>query len=210
MKLKLLLILVLLFATNAVAQIPGKFDVVPPSVAPMPHTFDTVEIDEVFSFTCPHCYEFHKQVGMLKAVFGSKLKINSRPIGWGGHNPGKLYFAGKSLGKGERVKTRIFQFVFDQRFGKNIHSIGLLKNIAMLEGFGNKFDALMNAPKIIQTMQESAKFAESYQIDSTPTIVVEGILITPGNVPNLVGIINALLKDPIQDPLAKMQNAGHQ
>ena len=187
------------------AALPGKYDVIVPNIPPKEHSLERVRVDEVFSFTCSHCYELHKQIPILEEVFGEKLKIVGRPIGWIGQNPGRLYYIGVRNEKGQQIKDRIFSFVFEQgeEIASHISTKEILRNAAILEGLEKEFDALMEDPEIIKKMKDGIDFAKRADINSTPTLVIEGSMKTSRNIENLIKIVNALLQKPVEDPLQK-------
>ncbi len=199
-KLLLLSIIFLLPLSWAFASLPGKYEVIIPNIPPEAKSLDRVNIDEVFSFTCPHCFELSKKIPFLKKVFKDKVKITVRPIGWIGENPGRLYYIGLKKGRGHQVRNRIFSFVFDQNLVKQINQKDILRNIAILEGFSGDFDKLMESPEIVKQMKDSIALAKYAQIESTPTIIIEGSITVSHNIRNLCNVINALLKDPVEKP----------
>lgn len=199
-KFLLLSIIFLLPLSGAFASLPGQYEVIIPNIPPAQKSLDVVHIDEVFSFTCPHCYELSKKTPLLKKVFKDKLKITARPIGWIGENPGRLYYIGLKKGRGPQVKERIFSFIFNQKLAEQINQKEILKNIAILEGFAGDFDQLMESPEIVKQMKDSMALARYAQIESTPTLIIEGAITVSHSIRNLCRIINALLKDPVESP----------
>lgn len=192
---------VVTFATIAVAELPGKYELIIPNIPPSEHSLDKVNITEFFSFTCGHCYNFHKNAKKLKEKFGDKIQITPNPVGWYGDNPGRLYFIGKKFGKGELVIDQIFNFVFEQsleNIGQKIFQREMLKNVALITGLTKEFNTYMDDPEIIKSMNASIETAKNFNIHSTPTIVIEGAIKTSGNIENLERIINALLKNPVK------------
>lgn len=209
---KILLISLIMFsflASNlAYANLPGKYDVIIPNIPPTAKSLDKVHIDEVFSFTCPHCKDLNKQIPLIEKVFDGKVKISARPIGWVGQNPGRLFYIGMEKEKGQQVKDRIFSFVFDQNLGDQINEKTILKNVAILEGLSKDFDTMMEDPRIIKKMKDGMALADYAKIESTPTLIIEGVLTTSGDLKNLFEILNSLLKDPVDNPMQKYRKLG--
>ncbi len=192
---------------EGIAAIPGNYDIIAPLLPPAEHSLDKVHVDEVFSFTCSHCFELNKVLPLIEKTFEGKLEIESRPVGWVGHNPGRLYYIGVKKGKGQQVKDRIFSFVFEQgeEVGNRIDTKEILKNVAILEGLSREFDELMEDPGIVKKMNDSIAFAKQADIDSTPTLVIEGAIKTSRDFGNLFGILNSLLKEPVADPMRRFK-----
>ena len=194
----LALILLLLLPVTAFAAIPGKYDVVVPYSPPPPNSLDQVTIHEVFAFDCGHCFDFHKnEYKALKKHFKNKVKFVLHPIGWRGPDPGRLYFIAEQKGKGEQVLTMTFDFIFNKGLGKEMFNRDKLQFVARLNGLTKEFNTMMDAPEIVKKMNESMDYAKEKKIDSTPTLVIENVMIPNRRYSNLVTIINALLKEPV-------------
>jgi len=208
MKIKFLVLccLSLVFVkTTIFAELPGSYDIIVPNVPPVEHSKDKVRIDEVFSFTCGHCYYLYKDIKLIEAVFGDKIEIHSVPIGWGGLNPGKLLYIAEEVNLGHKVKGRIFEFAFDRNKGADIYKMDVLRSIAIMEGIHKLFDEKMASPEIIKKMKAGIRMTKIAKIDSTPTLVIEGSIKTSRNIKNLFLIINSLLKEPVKEPYAKFK-----
>lgn len=208
MKFKILILCCLIFSfslTPAFADLPGEYDIIVPNIPPAERSLDKIRIDEVFSFTCPHCYEFHKNAVFLEKIFGQKIEIHSIPIGWGGYNPGKLYYIAEQANIGHRVKARIFEFAFDREKGREIYKMDVLRGVAIVEGVQDLFDEKVDSPEITKKMKAGVRFADVAKIDSTPTIVIEKSIKTSGDIKNLVTLLNSLLKEPVEEPYLKFK-----
>ncbi len=182
----------------AAAQIKGRYEVIPPSFPPVPGSLDKVEIVEVFSFGCPHCYHLSQQLPALEKRFGNKIKVIPSPIGWQGHDPGRLYFIAEEKGKGKKVKEMIFSFYHARGVGADMYTRDKLTFVAKLNGLTKEFQTRMDDPKIVAKMNAAVDYAKEKKITGTPTLVIEGVIKASGNVENLAVIINSLLKEPVK------------
>lgn len=192
-----LLLIFLLLPGMAVSGIPGRYELIAPRIPPEEHSLDVVTMHEVFAFSCGHCFDFTRIIApRLKEKFGKKLEIIPQPIGWAGHDPGKLYFIAKEKGIGNKVKLMIFNFHFNS--GVNMYDRDKLRFVAKMNGLSEEFKTRMDSPEIVAKMKESVQFAEINNITSTPTLVIENSIIPVRDYTNLVTIINALLKEPVK------------
>ena len=198
-KIILLIGLIALFLPSTVfSQIPGKYDPIVPQRPPAQHSLDQVRIFEVFAFDCVHCYRFFQNTyPKLKKKFGNKVKFIKRPIGWRGHDPGRLYFIADEKGKGDKVIAMIFDFVHEKGLGNSMYTRDKLQFVARLNGLEDDFKKRMDDPKIVSQMNQSVAYSDKRKIDSTPTIIIEDAIKANRTYGNLVTIINALLKDPV-------------
>jgi thiol:disulfide interchange protein DsbA len=197
-KLSVLLVSFLMLPLVVNAQIKGVFELVPPATPPAAGSLDQVEIVEVFSFGCGHCYNLNRELPALKKRFGNKIKLSSNPIGWQGHDPGRLYYIAEEKGKGEKVKDMIFDFIHVKGIGGRMYSRDKLKFVAKLNNLTKEFETRMDDPKIVSRMNKSVSYAKEKQITGTPTLVIEGVIKASGDVHNLALIINSLLKKPVK------------
>ena len=55
----------------------------------------------------------------------------------------------------------------------------------------------MDDKEIIRKMNESVQWAADRNIDSTPTLVIENAIKVGSDFSNMVTVINALLKEPV-------------
>ncbi len=198
-KFALLTLLSLLFIpVTAFAVIPGKYDVIVPFSPPPANSLDQVTIHEVFAFDCGHCFDFHQnEYKALKKQFKNKVKFVLHPIGWRGPDPGRLYFIAEQKGKGEQVLAMTFDFIFNKGLGTEMFKRDKLQFVARLNGLTKEFNTMMDAPEIVKKMNDSMDYARGKKIDSTPTLVIEDVMIPNRQHSNLVTIINALLKEPV-------------
>jgi len=191
-------IFVVFLPLSVIAEIPGKYEPIVPHRPPKQNSLDQVRIFEVFAFDCLHCYRFFaREHPKLKKKFGNKVKFIMQPIGWRGHDPGRLYFIAQEKGKGDKVIAMIFDFVHEKGLGNSMFTRDKLQFVAKLNGLSKEFKTRMDDPKIVRKMNESAEYSDKRNITSTPTIVIEDVLKADRRFSNLNTIINALLKDPV-------------
>ena len=191
-------LIALFLPPNVFSQIPGDYEPIVPHRPPKQHSLNQVRIFEVFAFDCIHCYRFFQNTyPKLKKKFGDKVKFYKRPIGWRGHDPGRLYFIAAEKGKGDEVIAMIFDFVHEKGLGKSMFTRDKLQFVAKLNGLEDDFKTRMDDPAIVSKMNRSVEYADKRNIDSTPTIVIENGIKANRTYGNLVTIINALLMDPV-------------
>ncbi|MGK0289944.1 MAG: thiol:disulfide interchange protein DsbA [bacterium] len=198
MKKQILMILVtlFLFPILASAGIEGHFDRV--GKLPAEKSLDQVRVVEIFSFTCPHCFNFNSAVKKLKKKFGNKIKLVSYPIGWSGLNPSKLYYIAKATSdkKAEETKDFIFTAVFDSGI-REINNPQVINFIANQVGLKKEYEEKKDSVSILDAIRYGKTYAKDFKVTGTPTLIIEGSIKAGGNVDNLAKIINSLLKKPV-------------
>jgi predicted DsbA family dithiol-disulfide isomerase len=181
------------------AEIPGKYELIPPMQTPAANSLDQVQIDEVFAFSCGYCDKFHKSTyPRLKKRFGDKIKFVFRPVGWLGHDPGRLYYIAEEKGKGEGAMTMIFNLIHEGGLGRQMYDRDKLQFVAKKLGLSNEFKTRMDDEVIVRKMNGSVQWAADRNIDSTPTLVIEKSLKVNRDFNNMVTVINSLLKEPVK------------
>jgi 2-hydroxychromene-2-carboxylate isomerase len=187
-----------LLPTGGMAQIKGEYKLLPGRTLPPAGSLQQVTVHEVFAFDCPYCYFFYRdEVPRLKQKFGDKIRFIPQPIGWRGHDPGRLMFIAQEAGKEKEVILMIFEFIFEKGLGESMFTRDRLQFVAQLNGLSEAFRSLMDAPDIVAKMNASVGFAKERRIQSTPTIVVADTLTVDPFYENLVEIINSLLVEPV-------------
>jgi thiol:disulfide interchange protein DsbA len=175
-------------------NIKGNYRILEGKIPPEAGSLDKVKVVEVFSFTCPHCYSFQKQLDGFQKKYGDKLEISHIPIGYGGVNPSKLYFIALENDKGPAIKKLIFQSFHDSGI-RDINRLETLSVLAKIGGLEKEFKENKDNEAILDRVKFSKIFASSRKIARTPTFVVENsILVEGADVGNLSLILDSLLK----------------
>ena len=145
-----------------------------------PYKFDgkTVEVIEFLSFYCGHCYTFERSIPVIKGNFPKKIKWRIVPIYWGegSSKPGEAYFLAEEAGKGDQMKTALFQANFVEK--KDIGKVEVLDGIAAKLGLGFDFSRRLRAGEKVKDAQKALEMAKAYGINETPTVIIAGNLMT--------------------------------
>jgi len=194
------LIFSLSIPTVLFSAVKGDYEIVFPNIPPKEHSLDVVHIDEIFAFYCGYCNSLNNSLKQIKKDFGSKLKINPVPLGSPTTMPGKLVYVAMDFGKADEVKNILFDFYHYNLLGKEIfYNIDHLQAAANMAGINRDIKPLLDAPKIIKKMNDGLALAKSYEANTTPTLIIEGVIKTVGARPdNLIEIVNSLLKEPVK------------
>jgi predicted DsbA family dithiol-disulfide isomerase len=191
-------IAIFVFPCSVFSEIPGRYELLVPHVPPPAHSLNKVTLVEVFAFDCIHCYNFNKDMlPQLQAKFGKKLEFIAKPIGWRGHDPGRLFFIAQEKGKGHDVMMFIFNLIFEGGLGEQMFTRDKLQFVARRFGLMKEFNTMMDSPPVVAKMNQSVQYATVRNINSTPTLIIEESIIPIREYSNLVLIINSLLKQPV-------------
>jgi thiol:disulfide interchange protein DsbA len=150
----------------------------------------TVEIVEFLSFYCGHCFNFEKEIPVIKGNFPKKIKWKTIPVYWGkgSPKPGEAYLIAKEAGKGEQMKKAIFEAIFIDR--RDIGKIEVLEDIGSKVGLGFEFSKKLRAGDKANDAEEALKLMKKYRIHETPSLIVAGnLMINPGMLNNSVDLM---------------------
>jgi protein dithiol oxidoreductase (disulfide-forming) len=134
-----------------------------------------VEVIEVFSYGCPACGRFQPHIDAWKAQMPAQVQFSYLPSDF---NPGwsllaRAFYAAEALG----LSARSHQAIFDSNFvhGKPLRTEDDV--IALLTQLGAPVDDVRKAMKsfgVDARLAQAHKRIIAYQVDSTPTLIVNG------------------------------------
>lgn len=149
---------------------------------------DKVEVTEVFSYGCPACFSAAPQIKKLKAKLPANAVMTYVPASWNTAEQWPLfqraYFTAEALGVAEKSHEDVFPAIWSNGplavvvNGKVKDPAPTLEDVAKFyEKYGVKpadFIATANSFAINTKMKKADAYIKAVQVDSTPTIVVNG------------------------------------
>lgn len=183
----------------AMAQgIEGKFTAVGP--VPARKSVDTVVVEEFLNFTCPHCNSFRDAAKPLLAKYGKRLKLIHSPLLFRGQQdpPLRLFFVAQSQGKENEIVEALFDAAF--KYNVNIYDPAVVNYLARTNGLAQAYEKEGNAAWVTQRIAAVVARANTFGVDSTPTLVLQGALrMTPETrietfLADVDGVVGELLK----------------
>lgn len=134
-----------------------------------------LDVAEVFSFTCIHCFNVEPQVEAL----AKQQKVNYIPVPlYDQDNINEVavinaYFAAKDLGREWAFRQSYFGAVFSR--GLPAYQPETLKYTLQLSGLNNaQFYKLASSAKVTKEVQSAVNLAIKYAATGTPTFIVNG------------------------------------
>jgi thiol:disulfide interchange protein DsbA len=193
------------------------FMVLPPQ--PTSVAAGKVEVVEVFSYACPACNLFYPIIDKLKASLPAKVEWRFLPASWHTEEDWKVfqraYFAAQSLGIAERTHDKIFDAVW------KTHELAILdpatnqikdplpsladvakyyESVAKLKP--GEFLAAAHSFSVDAKMREADAQIREYQVDETPSVIVNGkYRLTPrtaGGNDQFVALVQWLVKKELK------------
>ena len=135
-----------------------------------------VIVTEVFSYACPHCAHFQPYVDQLKSQLPAGVEFNLLPAvfqpGW---EPfARAFYTAKSMGLVDKTHQALFDAI--HRDHKPIRSIEDLANLFYAEYGANPANFVSTATSFVVEgeMAHGNELVHDYQVDATPTLIVDG------------------------------------
>jgi protein dithiol oxidoreductase (disulfide-forming) len=146
---------------------------------PAPHQRDSssgkVEVVEVFSYACIHCAEFSPYADDLRKSLpaGVEFKLVPAPFNDTWVPFARAYYAAKKLGVLDRTHDVLFEKKFKEQYP--INSMSEIADFYASEGVNrDQFITIANSPEVDAQIKKDLALIQSWGVDGTPTIVVDG------------------------------------
>ncbi len=159
----------------------------------------SIIIYEFFWYGCPHCYNLEPTMERIEADLDKDTKIVKLPVAlrdsWIPH--AKLYYALQQMGKIDEVHNLIFEEIHleDNRLNTEQQMVYFLGKHGIDT---NKFIEKYNSFGTEARIKKASNLAKKYQINSVPTIIVNGKYLTSGSYVSsydeLYSVINLLIE----------------
>jgi thiol:disulfide interchange protein DsbA len=157
-------------------DLKGKFEVLTGEVST--HTPGKVKLVEFADFYCPHCHRFDGEaLVLLQKEFGNKLEATM--VGFPVIH-GKLptafdmYEQAKLMGKGNEMKAVLFRTIHRDKItgvlDRSIREV-LIREVGLDP---KAFEEGMASGKPAKIFEEGRKWGERINVQSTPTILIDG------------------------------------
>ena len=159
----------------------------------------SIIIYEFFWYGCPHCYNLEPTMERIEADLDKDTKIVKLPVAlrdsWIPH--AKLFYALQQMGKIDEVHNLIFEEIHleDNRLNTEQQMVDFLGKHGIDT---NKFMEKYNSFGTEARIKKASNLAKKYQINSVPTIIVNGKYLTSGSYVSsydeLYSVINLLIQ----------------
>jgi predicted DsbA family dithiol-disulfide isomerase len=178
--------------------IEGKFTAVGP--LPPRKSANTVVVEEFLNFTCPHCNNFREVAKPVLEKYGKRVKLVHLPLLFRGQAdaPLRLFFVAQEQGKEDVIVNALFDAAFKSNV--NVYDPAVVNYLARTNGLAQAYQKDGNAAWVTQRIAAVVARANTFQVDSTPTLVLQGAMkMSPETrmeafVSEMDGVIGQLLK----------------
>lgn len=155
-----------------------------------------VKIMEFMKFDCSHCYDLHKDMPQLLKKYGDKVEIKYISIIFPKQSTKSIeaYIIAEQMGKGEEMRDALFKAKFEQGMDVMESTIAL-ETVAASIGLGEEFNQKLESGEAKNAANENLNLMKDYNIDGTPTVIINGNLMVVPTVTNLDTVIGSLLSE---------------
>ena len=164
---------------------------------------DKIEVAELFMYTCPHCRDLEGHINRWEESKDPNVRLVRIPVMFNqlAQLHAKLYYTEQVLAESgklaDHMAFRVMVFNDIHSRGNYLQSEGAIQKIFERAGVSEEdFDRTWNSFEVDQAMRLGADLARRYNIQSVPTVVVNGKYRTDagmaGGYPKLIELIDEL------------------
>lgn len=137
-------------------------------------TADKVEVLEVFSYTCIHCYHLAAPLARWEAEKPKDAELRYIHVAWpGAQHYARAFFALEAMGDLKKVHQPLFESIFGGN--KQYRTLEELGDFVATQGVDRaKFIATANSFSANTRLKQSEQAMMRYEIEGTPTVIVAG------------------------------------
>lgn len=142
----------------------------------------TPQINEYFSFWCPHCFNFEPLVAKIKSKIGKDVEFQKVHVNFMGFTSPEVQddatramMVARALKKDDAMTLAIFKYIHVQK--SPVTSIKDLKNIFIVNGVeAAEFDKLISSFGVNSMLQKNNQLITKYRkhLSGVPNFIVNG------------------------------------
>jgi thiol:disulfide interchange protein DsbA len=142
-----------------------------------------IEVVEVFSYACPHCFEMHPRITAWAGKLPADTVLRKIPAGF--KNPGwiplaRAYYALESTGDLKRLEGPLFEAIHRER-QPLMDEKSITEWVAKQGVDRAKFSTAWNSFGVNTRMSQNERQMVGYEVSGVPMIVVDGRYTVLGN-----------------------------
>jgi protein dithiol oxidoreductase (disulfide-forming) len=141
-----------------------------------PYGQGKLEVDEVFSYACIHCFHFQPLVNEYRKTLPRDVRWEYVPAAFGGpfDMMGRAYLAAQLLGVQERTHDGVFSGIFEKQKIKQATPDEVADLYAGLGVDRAKFMDALRSETVEARFKKARQFVIDTGVQGTPTLVVNG------------------------------------
>lgn len=176
----------------AVAQLGRDYTLLNP---PQPTSTKKIEVLEFFFYECPHCFHLHNVLtGWEKTMPGDAELVFVPTIFRDSTEPlARTYYTLESMGKIRQLDDAIYQAIHVKNI--DLHDLDTISAFVASNGVDKaRFVATYNSFTVNSRVVRAKQLIRTYNIQGTPTLVVDGKYVITGLQPaDTLRVLNELI-----------------
>lgn len=159
-----------------------------------------VEVIDFFWYGCPHCNNLQPALEEWIRRKPSDVTVRRIPAilrdSWAPH--ARIYFTLEALGEVDRLHQQVYRSYHVEKLSMSQPAV--MSEWAVRHGISReRWDETYNSVAVSRQVEQAARLTRTYDIEGTPSLVVNGHFLTSGN---MAGTTGALI--PLLDRLVRM------
>ncbi|MBL4660604.1 MAG: peptidylprolyl isomerase [Alcanivoracaceae bacterium] len=134
-----------------------------------------VEVIEIFSYGCPHCYSFESTIKRWRKSLSTDVEFKREPAVWNGlmRLYAHAFYTAQDHNKQEELHDSLFSEIVIE--GTPLLSEATFGSFFNEHGIGNdEFSAKFDSKKVSDLVTKAAVFTQVYKIQDIPAMIVNG------------------------------------
>lgn len=190
--------LTLLLAVNASAYADEYTMLIPPQPT---QSGKKIEVLEFFFYGCIHCFHLHPYLSKWEQTMPSDVSLNFVPVHF---NPSwepmaYTFYALKAMGQQKRLDDKLYSAL--NQDGLPLYNMDNIADFLAKNGVNRaKFVKYYQSFSVQSQVERSGQMTTAYQIEGTPTIVVDGKYVITGLEPaDAIRVLDQVIKKVRQE-----------
>ena len=177
-------------------------------IPPQPtNSADKIEVVEVFSYGCSHCFRFEPQLERWKKKLADDVDFTYMPAIFrsrgGAFDPtmevyAQAYYAAEALGVLDKVHMAFFNTIHVDKKPLNSHA-AVLKVVEANGVDGKRFEKALTSFSVAAKVRRAKELIGRYRVQATPSMVVNGKYLTSPtrqlSPRNMLKLVDQLIED---------------
>ncbi|EGL53700.1 MAG TPA: thiol:disulfide interchange protein DsbA/DsbL [Methylophaga aminisulfidivorans] len=158
-----------------------------------------IEVVEMFSYTCPHCFKLEPEVDAWKKTLPENVHFVKVPAifrdSW--LELAKVYYAAEAMGNLDKIHSKLFNAIHVEK--RRLTSEDQLLDFVAEQGIDREeFKKTMNSFSVKAKVKKALVMSQTSGITGVPSFIVNGAYrtdaSTAGGVPELFNVVNFLIE----------------
>ena len=154
-----------------------------------------IEVIDFFFYGCPHCNELRPRLERWRE--SKPADVDFRRIPTVRHDTwvplARTYYTLETMGEVERLHAAVYHSYHVEDLGMSRESV--IAEWAKKQGLdADKFMAIYRSAEVTQQVERARKLTRDYDIEGTPSLIVDGRMLMEGSLPETIDVLDALVK----------------